>query len=144
MNEKIYDTDSKKIAFVIALLDEDSLNWKEQFLNNRTDEQGIIHLGDYEDFLYEIREDFKDVDAKADALYKIGNIHQGSKSVEAHNAEFKLLIRQSGLNVCNNNDVLVDYYHRSICPDILEKCWNLTPVPEALHQWMRAAQDVDS
>ena len=85
-----------------------------------------------------------DVDAKADALYKIGNIHQGSKSVETHNAEFKLLIGQSGLNVRDNNDVLVDYYHRSIRPDILEKCWNLTPVPEALHQWMRAAQDVDS
>ena len=112
INEKIYNTDSKKIAFVIALLDEGSLNWKEQFLNNRTDDQGIIHLGNYEHFLYEIREDFKDVDTKADALYKIGNVHQGSKSVEAYNAKFKLLIRQSRLNVCDNNDVLVDYYHR--------------------------------
>ena len=145
INEDTYNNDDKKIGFTLSLIEGGATTWKEQFLESRRDYiTGQFQLGYFDDFLEDLRSDFKDVDAKADGLYKLGNIQQGSNSIEAHNAEFKLLISQSGLNVDENNEVLTDYYCRSLKPDILEKCWEASPEPENLNQWMKKAQEVDT
>ena len=98
INDGTYDTDDKKIGFVLSLLNGDASTWKGQFLDSRRGVDDTFHLGTYDDFIDEIKADFKDVDAKADALYELRGIQQGSNTVETHNSEFKLLIRQSGLD----------------------------------------------
>jgi hypothetical protein len=143
INWNIYDVDEKKVAFILSLLDGNAITWKEQFLNQCNKDQGF-QLGTYDNFIENLRNDFKDVDAKADALYRLGEIHQGSNTIKTHNATFNLLISQSGLDTTANEQVLVDYYCRSLKKEILEKCWEKSPTPTTLNQWMKAAQDVDS
>ena len=111
INEGTYDTDEKKIGFVLSLLDGDALVWKEQFLNRQRApfDQGFM-LGTYSDYVQDMRNDFKDTDSKADALYELRSIQQGSNPIEIHNSRFKLLISQGELNAIDNQAVLIDYY----------------------------------
>jgi len=142
VNRDTYGTDERKVGFTLALVNAQA--WKQQFIQSRTDARGKIYLGTYEEFLELLRKDFKDIDAKADALNDLGRIQQGSTTIEDHNSKFKLLIAKSGLSAALNGQVLVDYYCRSLEDDILEKCWQKNPEPQTLGDWMQAAQDVDS
>jgi hypothetical protein len=144
INEGTYDNDFKKIGFILSLIDGEALTWKEQYLEHNKQLNGTYHFGSYDDFIGQLGDDFKDVDAKADALYELRSIQQGSKTVESHNAKFKLLVAQSGLSTWNNSEVLVDYYSQSLRPEILEKCWDTYPKPNTLTQWMTTAQDVEN
>ena len=144
INETVYDTDEKKIGFILSLMDGAALIWKEQFLTERREFDGTFKLGEYDDFIYELQQDFKDVDAKADALYELRGIQQRANTIETHNAKFKLIVAQSGLDVTNNEEVLIDYYCQSLQPEILEKCWEAHPQPTTLNGWMRTAQEVDT
>ena len=144
VNKGVYENDEHKVAFILALLEKDAVNWKTQYIANRTDQDGEIYLGTYQGFVDELKRDFKDVDAKAIARYELGRINQGSSPIETHNAKFNLLITKSGLGRAMNDQVLVDYYCQSLDQGILERCWQTYPVPITLDEWMRTAQDVDS
>ena len=69
-----------------------------------------FQLGTFNDFLEQLKNDFRDVDAKADALYKLGTARQDTNTIEIHNMYFNLLIGLSGLNIIDNKEILVDYY----------------------------------
>ena len=85
INETVYDTDENKIGFILSLMDGAALVWKEQFLTERREFNGTFELGEYDDFIYELQQDFKDVNAKADALYEFRGIQQRANTIETHN-----------------------------------------------------------
>jgi hypothetical protein len=83
VNRSIYDTDEKKIAFILALFKAatPAATWREQFLKQRTDDDtGEIYLGAYLDFLDLLLKEFKDVDAKATARYDLHKALPRSKT----------------------------------------------------------------
>ncbi len=69
-----------------------------------------------------LKRDFKDIDAKATAIYELERITQGTNSIETHNAKFNLLVSKGRLSMAQNQTLLVDFYQCSIAMEILEKC----------------------
>ena len=79
INEKIYDTDMKKIGFILALInDGDASSWKEQFIEEAIttcNAQSVpFTLGAYLTFKYNLQEAFTPFDAPGDALEKTKNL----------------------------------------------------------------------
>jgi hypothetical protein len=144
INREVYDDDEAKIAFVLSLLEGTATTWKEQYLDNNVDAFGDYDFPMYDAFIGELERDFRDVDAKADALYQLNTIEQGNTPIETHNAKFKLLVSQSGLDRLLNRTVLVNNYQKSINVEILTECWKQMPTPTSLDDWMSAAQTVDT
>ena len=109
---------------------------KEQYLNARTNPvDNEIYLGTYDGFISTLKLDFKDVDAKATAIYDLGRITQEATSIETHNAKFSLLVSKSGLSIAATQDLLTDYYQWSLN---IKKCWTKYPVPTTYENgWMQ-------
>jgi hypothetical protein len=138
MNQGVYVTSDQKIGYILALMKEKTAAvWRDTFLGKVQTATGTYNFPSYTRFLTILKEDFKDVDSSADALYQLKSIHQGSNSIEAHNAKFMLLIIESGLDPSTNETVLVDYYQRSLHNDILKDVWKLRPTPTTLQGWMK-------
>jgi len=118
--------------------------WRDAFLQRCENEIGVYDFPPYEEFIEGLKREFRDVDSKADALYKLNTISQGNNPIEAHNAKFRLLVNESDLDVEENDTVLTNYYQRSLNDHILAAVWKLRPIPANLPQWMAAAQNEDN
>src|SRR5260221_1948316 len=76
MNRNIYDTNEKKIAFVISYMDQGpALTWAENYLTTHSREDAF-KLNSLEDFIKEVIADFKDVTAETDSLFALEGIKQ--------------------------------------------------------------------
>jgi Zinc knuckle len=146
MNRRVYAHSDQKIGYILALMkDKTAAVWRDTFLGKcQNPATGNYLFPTFANFIKKLETDFKDVDSKADALYQLKSVNQGSNSIEAHNAKFLLLVTESGLDVDDNETVLVDAYQRSLNTDILRDVWKLRPVPTTLDGWMKAAQDEDN
>jgi hypothetical protein len=85
--------------------------WRDSFLLNMEDEghEDTFKFPTIQRFLRMLQESFKDTDSKANALYQLGTIRQGTHSIEEHNAKFSLLVSESNLYE-DNDTILVNYY----------------------------------
>ena len=146
MNSGVYVHSDQKIGYILALMkDKTAAVWRDTFLGKaQNPTTGTYLFPTFANFIRKLKEDFKDVDSKADALYQLKSVNQGSNSIETHNAKFSLLVTESGLDVDDNETVLVDAYQRSLNTDILRDVWKLRPTPTTLEGWMKAAQDEDN
>ena len=82
VNEKIYDTDTKKIAFALALMNEgDAASWKEQLLEEA---MAVVpfSLGTWDMFLVNLSEAFAPYDAPGDALEEMKTLHMGTSPLK--------------------------------------------------------------
>ena len=73
INNKVYDSDTKKIGFVLALMnDGDAASWREQFIKEAittSDVQNIpLNMGTYMAFKHDLQESFSPYDAPGDTL----------------------------------------------------------------------------
>ena len=142
VNEDTYDTDTKRVGFLLSLITEGPAEtWKEQWYTaNKAANQGVYRAPTLAVFLQQLKDDFKEVDEKGTALQKLERIRQGSKTVEEHNNEFKLLTQRSGLT---DDSALTNMYRRSIAPKIVEKIIGHDPLPNTLQGWMNKAVALD-
>ena len=71
VNDKIYNTDTKKIAFALSFMNKgDAASWKEQLLEEAM-AQPDLNLGTWKQFKDNLEEAFKPYDAPGDALEEI-------------------------------------------------------------------------
>jgi hypothetical protein len=144
-NSDTYDTDEVKIGYVLSHMDQGTAGtWRRNFLKTHTTTFGTFDFPTFNAFLQLLETNFKNTDAAAYALRRLNTIQQGNTSIEAHNAQFALLVAQTELNVVNNNTVLVSYYKKSLNPDILTAIWNQRPLPTTLEEWMTQALEEDN
>jgi hypothetical protein len=69
VNEKIYDTDIKKISFALSFMNEgDAASYKEQMLEEAMEKAGPLNLGTWKEFTDNLVAAFKPYDAPGDAL----------------------------------------------------------------------------
>ena len=126
INDKVYDTNLKKIGFVLALMNNgDAASWKEQFVENciitSAANQTQLNMGTFLAFKHDLQEAFTLYDAPGDALEKMKNLRmKGDDSIDDHIAKFKMLVTSSGLG--NTSAAVTDYYHESL-PLALQKRW---------------------
>jgi hypothetical protein len=144
-NRDTYDDDDVKIGYVLSLMNKGTAKvWRQNFLKEKSDETGIYVFPTFEHFVQRLLDDFKNTDAEAHALRRIQDIKQGSSPIERHNTQFSLLLSQTGLDLDENNTVLLSYYKKSLSPDILTAVWAHRPVPTTLKEWMTKALEEDN
>ena len=65
-------------------------------------------------------------------LQRLTNITQKNNLIEAHNINFMLLPQKAEIDVTASEDIVVDYYCKSLNENILAKLWEQTPAPTTL------------
>jgi hypothetical protein len=144
-NSDTYDTNDNKIGYVLSHIDQGTAGtWRRNFLKTHTTAFGTFDFPTFNQFVKLLEANFKNTDEPAHALRKLNVIQQGTTTIEAHNAQFSLLVAQTELNVVNNNTILVSYYKKSINTEILTAIWNQRPLPTTLEEWMTQALEEDN
>jgi hypothetical protein len=145
MNRSVYDTNKKKVGYILSLMTEGTAAiWRDNFLHASENELEVYDFPTYRNFILLLESNFQDTDEKAEALHQIGTIKQGICSLQDHNARFSLLVHQSGLTDVENEQILVNYYQKSLNYNLLQDVWRTYPKPCTLARWMKAAQDEDN
>jgi len=100
INEDAYDSDEKKIGFILTLMEEgEAGEWSEQYIMSKVNANtGKIVLPTYRQFIDKLRDDFKQEDRIGGAMQKLKNLQQGNQTVEELVTEFRLLVSQAGLH----------------------------------------------
>lgn len=143
MNPHVYDSDEKKIAFVLSYMTKGAAElFKKEFIRNAiiNDKFGK----NYTELVQHMDEAFLSKTNKADALLELGKAQQKDKSAEDHILNFKLLVSQAGIDPITNNLVLADYFQRSLNPGLQQKILNSEQPPNTLDEWYKKAQTFDS
>ena len=103
INKEHYNTDDKKIAFVMSFMtDGDAALWKQEFISKVIRDSvtagNEITFGTYKSFIESLEKSFLPYDAPGDALDAMKCLRMGEGSFEEHLAKFKFLVSQSGLD----------------------------------------------
>jgi len=141
INQKVYDDDDKKIAFVLSLLESgEPAMWKEQFIRSCMDGDSI-DFPMYEEFMAAFKKAFKDVDQVNEALNKLGRLRQGNKGAKEHTTTFRLLVGKAGISSEKNPNhrVLIDLYQKSLKPKLVERIMSMERIPETIEEWCEKA-----
>jgi hypothetical protein len=142
VNDKIYDTDVKKIAFALSFMNEgDAASWKEQILEEAM-ALPSLDLGTWKQFKDNLEEAFKPYDAPGDALEEMKTLRMGNNSIEEHVAKFKMLVTRSGLDTASA--AVIDYFRESLNIPLQRRILSLENPPKTLKEWYDWAAKLDN
>ena len=116
VNNKVYDTDVKKIAFALSFMNEgDAASWKEQLLEDAMALE-TFDLGTWAQFKKDLNNAFKPYDTPGDAWEEMKSIKMGNNTIKEHIAKFKMLVTTSCRNKCqqlksNKSQLYVKVYY---------------------------------
>src|SRR5271154_7057378 len=142
MNSHLYDTDQKKIAFVLSFMnDGDAASWKEEYLERRieeADERGDdLNFGTFQNFKKAITASFSPYDAPGDALDEMRRLRMTSDtSMDEHVAKFKILVTRSGLS---GNTAVQDFFRETLFPSLQRHILCCDNPPATLDDWYKKA-----
>jgi hypothetical protein len=87
MNRSVYNTNKKKVGYILSLMMEGTAAiWRDNFLCSTEDETETYAFPNYRNFIQLLEHNFQSTDEKAEALYQLGRITQGSHLIQDHNA----------------------------------------------------------
>lgn len=142
VNEEIYNTDKKKIAFALSFMDQgDAESWKGQFLLSATTSAGL-DLGTWSKFLNEIQAAFKPYDAPGDALEELSTLRMGNCSIEDHIAKFRRLASKAGVK--DDMPPAIDYFRKSLNIPLQRNLMSLPTPLVTLKDWFEWATRLDN
>jgi Domain of unknown function (DUF4939)/Zinc knuckle len=142
VNDELYDTDKKKIAYVLSFMNEsDAKSWKGQFLQKASTATGI-NLGTWTAFLTDLKAAFSPYDAPGDALEELIALKQGTNSIEDHIARFKVLLTKS--QVPETSPSSIDYFRKTLNVPLQRKLLELATPPTSLQEWYDWATKLDN
>jgi hypothetical protein len=142
INDEIYNTDKKKIAYTLSFMNEgDAASWKGQYLIEARTPQGL-NLAGWTKFESDLTEAFKPYDAPGDALEKITSLRMGNTSIEDHIAKYKILITKAGIS--KTSPAAIDYFRRSLSIPLQKQLLNLPTPPTDLDGWFEWSSRLDN
>ena len=103
INKEHYNTDDKKIAFVMLFMnDGDASIWEQEYISrimkDDEDQGDDISFGTYKAFMNSLEKSFSPYDGPGDALEEMKQLRfSNDKSIDKDVSKFKLLVAQSGL-----------------------------------------------
>jgi hypothetical protein len=110
INRSAYNTDEKKVGYILSLMTEGTAAiWRDNFLRSSENELETYDFPTYRNFILLLKDNFQSTNEKAEALYQLGRITQGTHSIQDHNAKFSLLVHQSELTNEGNEQILINY-----------------------------------
>lgn len=140
MNRHLYNTDERKIGYIISYMTGPAAAvWVENYLTRREGRDGY-DFPTLNEFLDDLNEDFKDVEAKTDSLFQLEKIVQKGKPVEAHNENFKRHLIRARIPLPGRDDgVLLNMYLKSLDQGLLRKVMDHKPPYRDLNDAMKYA-----
>ena len=137
INEKIYDTDDKRIAFALSFMnDGDAGSYKEQLLEEAFSRTPFT-LGKWADFIENLKSAFLPYDTPGDALEEMKALRMKDSSIEDHNTKFKMLVSTSGLD--KESPAVIDYYRETLNLPLQRQILSLEKPPKTLDEWFEWA-----
>jgi hypothetical protein len=142
LNEEIYNTDKKKIAFTLSFMNNgDAESWKGQFVTTATQPTGL-DLGTWTNFTTILEKAFKPYDAQGDALEQITTLKMGTNSIEDHIAKYRVLLTKAGIK--DDSPSAIDYFRKSLNVPLQKNLLMLATPPKNLEEWYDWAQRLDN
>jgi hypothetical protein len=138
INDQIYDTDKKKIAYALTFMNEgDAKSWKAAFLRNAKQPTGL-NLNTWAKFQTDVEKAF----APYDALEELTNLKMGTNAIDDHIARYKTLLARSG--VPDTSPSAIDYFRKTLNVPLQRKLLELPTPPKDLAEWYEWAARLDS
>jgi len=142
VNEKLYDTDMKRITFALSFMTEgEADSWQEEFIQNALS-QDPPNFGTWDQFAEELQKAFSPYDSQGDALEEIKALKMGNNSIEDHVARFKILINKSGLD--KKSPAVADYFRETLGIPLQKRLLSLENPPVSLDQWYEKATKTEN
>ena len=137
INKEHYNTDDKKIAFVMLFMtDGDAALWKQEFISKVIRDSitagNEITFGTYKSFIESLEKSFLPYDAPGDALDAMKRLQMGEGSFKEHLAKFKLLVSQSGLD---ESAVVADLFRETFPLGLQRPILLSKKPPVTLQEW---------
>lgn len=141
MNDTIYDTDAKKILFVLSYMRAGTAGpWKEAFYNNATTPQGS--LGTYTTFMTAIENAFAPSDEKGEARTKLKTFQmKGGMTADEYIADFRTAASLSGIT---EDTALIEYFMEGIPTPLMEKISMMDQPLTTIKGWYECTSKYDN
>jgi len=113
----MYDTDLKKIAFMLSLMEEgDAASWKQQLIEetfNRTILAGTDpNFGTIGNFIGTLKDAFEPYNSKGNTLEEMKVLRIGDIPIDKHIAKYKMLVTKAKLK--DDNPIVIDLFQETL------------------------------
>ena len=143
VQEKIYNDPTKRAYYVLTLFKSGNAKlWKEQYIRQR-EGKTLCAGNDWQNFKRMLKDTFRDVGSKDDAIQQLGRITQNrNQPTDEYNTRFRILIQKAGLDEQDNAVLLIQYYIRGLNREIAKRIIT-NGAPNTLQAWMQSASLLD-
>ena len=144
INNKIYNSDKRKITFVLSLLTEVA-SWKEQFVGQailNCKKQGLpLDFGTFMVFETNFFEAFKPFDQTGDAWAEMKEMRFNGPTgnMDEHIAHFISLLMKTGMT---NSTAVINCFRETLPRGLQQKIIMLPNAPENLAEWYKWATKI--
>ena len=139
MNSHIYNTDDKKIVFILSFLtDGAAWTWKESFLTEKTKKEGGYNLGTAAAFTTALKGTFLPSDVAGNAWAGLQNLKQ-TRLANEYVSQFWILAGQSGII---SGVALIEYFMEDWNP--VSKVYALKKIPTDITRWYTLASWINN
>jgi len=113
INAETYNTNLKKIAFMLSLMVEgDAASWKQQLIEEMLD-QALLAGTDpdfrtFGNFIGSLKEAFEPYDSGGDTLEEMKVLRIGDSPINKHIAKYKILVTKARLR--DDNPIVIDLF----------------------------------
>ena len=140
INDKIYNSDKKKIIFALSYMKEGTaISWKQNFWATEKLDDRIIPWT-WKRFKDTLKISFAPPDRPGEALTLLITKRQGLKTADEFIVEFKINTSQSGLK---EDLSLIEWFFTGINPRLARKIRELEKVPSTIQGWHNWASKLD-
>ena len=146
VNKDIYQTDEKKIGFMLSLLNNGEAGaWKEQLIQEAFNEavtSGTAEMtfGMFLKFLKRLKESFEPHNNAADALtqlralqYKLGD------NIDIHITKLRMCLARTKLDKSDGSQATIEFFTETLPLQLLQRIYGGETIPETLTRWYKKA-----
>jgi len=113
INAETYDTNLKKIAFMLSLMAEgDAASWKQQLIEETLDRALLAgtnpDFGTFRNFISRLKEAFEPYNSEGDVLEEMKAFRIGDLPIDKHIAKYKMLITKAKLR--DDNPIVINLF----------------------------------
>jgi len=117
INAETYETDLKKIAFMLSLMEEgDAASWKQQLIEETFDRAILAgtdpNFGTIRNFIGALKDAFEPYDSEGDVLEEMKALRIGDAPIDEHIAKYKMLVTKAKLK--EENPVVINLFRETL------------------------------
>jgi hypothetical protein len=143
VNEDVYNSDSKKIAFALSYMTKGSaLTWAATF-RQKSIIGTAIAMGTFSDFVKEFKSSFEHHDIVGNAIAWLSHKRMTSKSngtfepsLPTYISGFQNHVAQSKIT---DHNVLIGFFSAGIPSDLMRQIYSMETVPTTIDEWYKKA-----